>query len=101
MYNIASCLLFPIFDIRHESIAENRLYTSNYIDIVIPAGVDYIRINAVITFDQKDQNVTVGMLIPVAPGEVFTISLRQNSGSDLYFNWGSSSSAISCEFYAN
>ena len=38
-------------------------------------------------------------LIPVTPGEVFDITLSQNSGASLYLSWGSISSSVSFEFY--
>jgi hypothetical protein len=38
-------------------------------------------------------------LIPVTPGDVFTIRLKHNAGSSLYLSWGSISSAASFEFY--
>jgi hypothetical protein len=110
---------------------------TNNTNITIPTGVNFIRINTVIIFDQNSSVVQTGgkgqsivykngnpfsglsnsgymtyqyfnyaythnyhsTLIPVAPGDVFDIRLFQNSGSSLYLNWGSISTAISFEFY--
>jgi len=114
----------------------NSIGGTNNTTITIPAGVDFIRINTVLVYDQilttsdskstfstyKNGNPFIGLtnagfmthqrfnsfygfnyhstFIPVVAGDVFDIRLFQDSGTSLYLNWGSISSVIAFEFYA-